>query len=263
MPPKPMPFHLLSAGAPLSASLPIRDCLVVDDDEFSRGVLARQLMRLGAVARQAGSFEHGLHAWRAHRPPMVFIDCVLPERDGYALAREVRAAEGRHRAGRRTFLVGMSGHSGLVHHARCRAAGMDGVLDKPASLRELAIALRLPPDPVDAPARPPAGGEASTVECELRALYESSCRDDIAAIDAAIALGQADPVVRHAHRIEGASRLVGALATAEAARWLGELARAHRSPSELAHGVHALVRAHAAWQGRPPGDAPSDRARAA
>lgn len=258
-----MPFHLLSAGAPLSASPPIRDCLVVDDDEFSRGVLARQLMRLGAAARQAESFERGLRAWRAHRPPMMFIDCVLPEHDGYALAREIRAVEARQRPGRPTFLVGMSGHSGLVHHARCRAAGMDGVLDKPASLRELAIALRLPPDPLDAPARATAASDAATVERELRALYDSSCREDIAAIDAALALGQADPVVRHAHRIEGASRLVGAIATAEAARWLGELARAHRSPADLAHGVHALVRAHAAWLGRPPDDTPADRVRAA
>ena len=65
--------------------------LVADDDNVSRLVLASLLKRQG---HEVFAAENGLKAWDAFQKdvfPVLILDWLMPEMDGLALCRQVRA----------------------------------------------------------------------------------------------------------------------------------------------------------------------------
>lgn len=69
-----------------------RSILVVDDDASVRGLVARILRSWGhAVVGEAGSVAEALSCADALRPDTVLVDIGLPDGDGFALARVLRA----------------------------------------------------------------------------------------------------------------------------------------------------------------------------
>ena len=173
-------------------------CLVVDDDAFCRALLQTQLRMLGLDTLAAGTLRDALALFARHRPSMVLIDNRLPDGDGYGLARRIRASPQYGM----TLLVGISALAGKVHRKRCLRAGMDCVLSKPASLPELASALGLDikqAESAESPGNSPA----------LRVLYRDSCLRDLAALKQAIRRHDRERARAYAHRIRGASQMIG------------------------------------------------------
>ena len=85
-----MPLPEARSAAPRGQLRPI---LVVDDNEFNRSVLVKQMSALGYAAEQVGDGEEALRRWRAHDYALVLADCQMPGMDGFAFARAVRAEE--------------------------------------------------------------------------------------------------------------------------------------------------------------------------
>ncbi|RYG30581.1 MAG: hypothetical protein EON93_14540, partial [Burkholderiales bacterium] len=131
--------------------------------------------------------------------------------DGYGLAGRIRQVE--REQGRRgaTRLIGISGHTGRRHLALCEGAGMDGVLGKPASMQAFSTMLGLSPNFL------PGKDYVDPRTCELHSLYVSSCESDLQMIEHGQRHCRPHAIGFHAHRIEGASRVVGAHAVAAAA----------------------------------------------
>lgn len=129
-------------SAPVPSSQPDRvlNILVVDDYPANRLLLARQLGFLGHRIITAEEGVQGFELWKTERPDAVITDCNMPLKDGYALARDIRAQERKHQWVP-CLLLGFTANAQPEETERCRQAGMDGCLFKPAGLEDLRLAL--------------------------------------------------------------------------------------------------------------------------
>src|SRR5437763_7624311 len=100
--------------------------LVVDDLADAAASTALLLSLHGYAARVAGSGEEALRVVEADPPDVVLIDLVMPGMGGYELARQLRA-----KAGRRPFLVAVSGRGTDEDRQQSAASGIDLHLVKP------------------------------------------------------------------------------------------------------------------------------------
>jgi two-component system KDP operon response regulator KdpE len=64
--------------------------LLVEDDETTRGWLARDLASRGYRVDEAGDVASALIRWDAQRPDAILLDLGLPDRDGISVVRRVR-----------------------------------------------------------------------------------------------------------------------------------------------------------------------------
>jgi CheY-like chemotaxis protein len=109
--------------------------LVADDEPDAARSLAGLLALLGFEARAATTPLDVVRLAVAHPPDAVVLDLGWPGPDGCALAGAVCRA-----AGRRPVLVALTGRPG--QEGRCRAAGFDHHLLKPADPAAVARAIR-------------------------------------------------------------------------------------------------------------------------
>ena len=210
--------------------------LLAEDHPINRRVLVHQLGIIGFHVDTAEDGEEALELFAHRTYGVVLTDLNMPVMDGFELAQEIRrheAATGR----RRTPIVALSANVAPGEAERSAAAGMDDFVAKPAPMAVLAGKLRrwLPdlawatgPAPEE-----PGGGNPPTSDTEpcaaidgrvldelsggdadlattILADYVESLRSDVAALSAAMADASGDGVRRQAHRIKGASRMVGA-----------------------------------------------------
>lgn len=106
--------------------------LVIEDETFTRMVLARMLSALGFQAiHQAQDGESGLAAVRAHAPDVVLCDVEMAPLDGLGFLRALRAEDDpRHRG---LPVVFMTNRADEGRMAEARALGADTFLVKPAT----------------------------------------------------------------------------------------------------------------------------------
>lgn len=113
--------------------------LVVEDESFTRMVLAKMLGTLGVKAvHQAADGESGLAVVAAHAPDLVLCDVEMQPMDGFGFVRALRTSgESRHSS---LPVVFMSGRVDEDRKAQARDSGAHAVLAKPvtpAGLREV------------------------------------------------------------------------------------------------------------------------------
>ena len=103
----------------------VRSILVVDDDAAVRGLVVRILRSWGhLVIGEAGSVAEALASAEALRPDTVLVDIGLPDGDGFALTRELRAR------GRATRVVLFSSDADRANVAAAERAGAIAFLPK-------------------------------------------------------------------------------------------------------------------------------------
>lgn len=259
------------ARAPLGRPLPSIEqaeregslLLLAEDHPVNRTVLVNQINAVGFAIETAVDGVEALELFGSGRFALVFSDLNMPRMDGYELVREIRALEARE--GRaRTPVIALTANVMQGEPERCREAGMDDFVGKPTTIPFLASKLRrwlshlAWPDvaPIAAPvprdAQPGGGVLDAAALGELtggdRALAGEVLQDfleeslaDMASVRAAHDGRDADDLRRHAHRINGASRMVGAREVREiAGRIEGEAGA--RSPTGRCSGAARLAR---------------------
>ena len=107
--------------------------LIVDDNRNNRLLLKLQTERWGMLVRETDSPTVAL-AWISQGDPfdVILLDYQMPEMDGFALARAIRAVRGTRSPA--LVLLSSVGHS---RTAELAAAGFDTVLSKPLKLSHL------------------------------------------------------------------------------------------------------------------------------
>ena len=192
--------------------------LLVEDQSISRQVLKTQLNLAGFVVDLARDGREGLARFRRKRYALVFTDVNMPEMDGLALARAIRAHEAARHQPRTPVLALSMDVSGEEQRAG-RDAGLDDFLVKPPTAAQLEAKLRqwLPAlAGGDAGAAPDAEtlrkltrGDAAAMK-QVLAEFKAAIEEDLRRLDVALGKRDAGAVAREGHRIKGASRLVGA-----------------------------------------------------
>jgi chemosensory pili system protein ChpA (sensor histidine kinase/response regulator) len=118
------PFHH-SATLAQPAQPPL--VLIVDDHEDSRIIERVVLESVGLRVAEAATGSDGLHAARRFHPSIVLLDIVLPELDGWDLARALRAND----ATRDTVLIAVTALDMSIAVSQSMAVGCNEVLLKP------------------------------------------------------------------------------------------------------------------------------------
>lgn len=133
--PASQPIAQVAGLATTGTELPPR-VLVAEDNEVNQQVARLMLGKVGI--RQADYVANGLEALdRATTTDydLIFMDCLMPEMDGYAATRALREQ------GVRSWIVAMTANAMAGDREACLAAGMDDYLSKPLSVAALREAL--------------------------------------------------------------------------------------------------------------------------
>jgi signal transduction histidine kinase/CheY-like chemotaxis protein len=115
-----------------------RRVLVADDNTVNQKVAVRMLERLGLRADVAGNGMEAVRMMRTLPYDAIFMDCQMPEMDGYAATREIRRTE---MPGDRIAIIAMTAETHCGARDQCLSAGMDEYVAKPVTLQDLSRAI--------------------------------------------------------------------------------------------------------------------------
>jgi CheY-like chemotaxis protein len=123
---------------------PIRQrILVVDDNRDSADSLVTAFGVLGHDAVAAYGGRDALRCLASVGPSLLVLDLSMPEMDGYALARAIRAVPGYERVA----MIALSGFGSEADRAKSQAAGFDRHMLKPFDLADLELMVGIAAEP--------------------------------------------------------------------------------------------------------------------
>ncbi|AFY85195.1 response regulator [Oscillatoria acuminata] len=112
--------------------------LIAEDHEINQQVIVFQLNTLGYHADCVNNGLEALDRLACEDYDLVFMDCQMPQKDGYEVTRELRQSEGNRR---HTIVIALTAHALNSDRQKCLEAGMDDYLSKPVLLEQLQAAL--------------------------------------------------------------------------------------------------------------------------
>jgi CheY-like chemotaxis protein len=236
-----------AASAAEVAVSPLR-ILVAEDHPVNQRLVQLLLAKLGHTADLVSDGVEAVAAVRRRDYDVVLMDVQMPELDGLAAAREIRA----RLADRRPRIIAVTANALRGDREACLAAGMDDYLTKPLTRTELARALshcpRPDPDPAPAVLEPTAIATLRELIGDDPKALAGLAEDFLAetpplldALRAAVAGGDAGAVRRAMHTLKSLGATFGATALAE----LCQRAESHSgAPAELAPVVAAIAAEH-------------------
>ncbi|MEO8145656.1 MAG: ATP-binding protein, partial [Betaproteobacteria bacterium] len=210
--------------------------LVADDHPTNRALIESQVNTLGYAAESAGNGAEALVKWKSGRFGMLITDCNMPGMNGYELARSIReieSARGDGKQGAKRIPIIACTANALGGEAEiCFAAGIDDYLAKPVELKSLLKKLDrwlpIPQSaaPVDRTVLAAISGGDRAKERAFLANFRRVNDADAADLRNAAEKCDLPDLTSAAHRINGASRMVGAVALAAVCQRLEGACRA-------------------------------------
>jgi signal transduction histidine kinase/integral membrane sensor domain MASE1/ActR/RegA family two-component response regulator len=110
--------------------------LVADDVEFNQRLAALMLRKLGCVTHFASTGHVAVELTAKRRYDVVFMDCQMPELDGFEATRAIRQRESETDTPH-VPIVAMTASAVVGDRERCLASGMDDYVAKPLNLDDL------------------------------------------------------------------------------------------------------------------------------
>ena len=115
-----------------------RPILVIDDEPYILRALSYLLTREGYQVETASNGEEGLARVRELRPPLVFLDIMMPRMNGYEVCEQIK----RDPSLAGTYVIMLSAKGQQVDRERGLLGGADDYMTKPFSPREVAEHVR-------------------------------------------------------------------------------------------------------------------------
>ena len=258
------PAKLLSMDAMRSDSAREVRILVAEDNEINQQVALEQLRKLGHKADIVGNGIEALIAIEQKTYDIVFMDCMMPELDGYETSTRIRQIE-QKRGGLSgngpLHIVAMTANAMQGDREKCLAAGMNDYLSKPVSTAELKRALdqwseqqnetsqaavfngthdeTVDNEPVDVDRLLDAtSGESDRLRNLIRS-YLKHADETLAGLNEAIRKGAAADVRHLAHKMAGSSATCGMTAVVAPLRELEQMGE--RGELKGASELHAVA----------------------
>ncbi len=217
--------------------------LVVEDNEINQKVIMQQLALLGLTADLTSDGLQALIRWRSGDYALIVTDLHMPGMDGYQLASVIRAEE-QERANARIHageaveppvrILALTANALKTEAQRCKDAGMDDYMSKPAPLSDLQDLLErwlprpspvahapgerttdtplLPTGPVDIEVLRSLVGDDPQLIREFLQAFRSSAARIAQEVEQAYRAGSAAKTVAAVHKLKSAARSVGAMA---------------------------------------------------
>ncbi|HXM99737.1 MAG TPA: ATP-binding protein [Candidatus Dormibacteraeota bacterium] len=113
--------------------------LVVEDNAVNQAVAVRMLEKLGCRVDVAANGREAIEMVGLLPYDVIFMDCQMPEMDGYEATREIRRREG---SSMHHPIVAMTANVMPGDRERCLDAGMDDYISKPMRKTDLKEALK-------------------------------------------------------------------------------------------------------------------------
>jgi signal transduction histidine kinase/CheY-like chemotaxis protein len=113
--------------------------LVAEDNVVNQKVAVRMLERVGLRPDVAGNGREAVAMCAMLRYDLIFMDCQMPEMDGYAATAEIRKRQG---SDGQVAIIAMTAEAMEGSRERCIEAGMDDYIAKPVRLEEMIEALQ-------------------------------------------------------------------------------------------------------------------------
>jgi signal transduction histidine kinase/DNA-binding response OmpR family regulator len=112
-----------------------RRVLVVDDLKVNQMLMAKILKDVGCVVDKAADGQEALTMLQRLSYDIIFMDCQMPEMDGFVATRALRHAEVG--TGKHTTVVALTADAMSGDREKCIAAGMDDYINKPFKIDQI------------------------------------------------------------------------------------------------------------------------------
>jgi two-component system, sensor histidine kinase and response regulator len=227
--------------------------LVAEDNEINQELTREILEQAGYRVDCVRTGRAAVAAAERKAYALIFMDCQMPEMDGYEATRQIREREWQmnRRAGRgRVPIVALTADALKGTRDQCLQAGMDDYLSKPLDPAAVVERVRkwIPEDgtlAVASNAAPTRGAPESgpvlvyeellercirkpEVVAKVLEMFIGQATKDVEAIANAVARGDAHELHELAHRVKGASANMAAGQLRDVAEALEEMGRENR-----------------------------------
>jgi two-component system, sensor histidine kinase and response regulator len=184
--------------------------LLAEDNVVNQRVALGNLRKLGYEAEIAANGLEVLEAIAIKKYDIVFMDCHMPELDGYEATREIRRQE---KAGQRIWIIAMTANVMVGDREKCLVAGMDDYVSKPLRRADLRAALerfegRLS-SPIDEDKLDDLADESGEDLAELIELFVATAPKSITDMHAALEKENAERLAFAAHTLKGSCGNLG------------------------------------------------------
>lgn len=113
--------------------------LIAEDNIMSQKMLTRVLEKIGCRVDPVANGKEAVNIMEKIPYDLVFMDCQMPEMDGFDATRRIREMEG---SSEHTPIIAMTAHAFREDRQRCIEAGMDDYISKPIAIEKLKTALK-------------------------------------------------------------------------------------------------------------------------
>lgn len=108
--------------------------LLAEDNAINQKVTTKMLQKLGCCVEVAADGKEAINMLERSDYDLIFMDCQMPEMDGYEATEEIRQRENDKK---HTPIIALTATAMKEDRERCLQVGMDDYLTKPVNLKAL------------------------------------------------------------------------------------------------------------------------------